>query len=72
VIYVTERAVFALTVQGIELIEIAPGINLERDILAQMEFTPIISKNLKVMDSRIFNQDPMKSQKTELKTFKAM
>ena len=42
VLYVTERCVFQLTPDGLELIEVAPGIDIERDILAQMEFRPII------------------------------
>nr|WP_245984872.1 hypothetical protein [Biomaibacter acetigenes] len=50
----TERAVFKLTPQGIMLTEIAPGIDLEKDVLEKMEFKPIISRNLKLMDSRIF------------------
>ncbi len=54
ILYVTERAVFRLVDAGIELIEIAPGIDLEKDILNQMEFKPIISSNLKLMDERIF------------------
>lgn len=54
VIYVTERGVFKLTSHGIMLTEIAPGINFERDIVANMGFRPLVSENLKVMDSRIF------------------
>ena len=50
---------FRLTEQGLELIEIAPGVVLERDILAHMEFTPIISPDLKEMDPRIFRDGPM-------------
>src|SRR5205823_7013390 len=42
-LYVTERCVFRLTVQGLELIEIAPGIDLERDILSKMAFPPVVS-----------------------------
>lgn len=53
VMYVTERAVFRLTDKGLELIEVAPGIDIEHDILNQMEFSPIIS-NPKLMDSKIF------------------
>ncbi len=56
--YVTERCVFQLTAEGVELIEIAPGIDLEKDILAQMEFKPVI-KNLRLMDERIFKLAPM-------------
>ncbi len=56
--YVTERCVFRLTAEGVELIEIAPGIDLEKDILSQMEFKPII-RNLRLMDGRIFKPTPM-------------
>ncbi|MCI1750777.1 MAG: acyl CoA:acetate/3-ketoacid CoA transferase [Megasphaera cerevisiae] len=58
VLYVTERAVFLLTKDGLELTEIAPGIDLEKDILAQMEFKPIM-KDVRFMDSRIFEDAPM-------------
>lgn len=57
--YVTERAVFKLVKDGLELVEIAPGIDLQKDILDQMEFKPIISENLKEMDSRIFEKPIM-------------
>ena len=53
VIYVTERCVFALTPEGVELIEIAPGLDMERDILAYMDFRPLI-RNPRLMDERIF------------------
>ncbi|UOF91000.1 acyl CoA:acetate/3-ketoacid CoA transferase [Fodinisporobacter ferrooxydans] len=61
VLYVTERAVFVLTENGFVLSEIAPGIDLERDILQQMDFQPIIDKNLKIMDESIFLAEPMSS-----------
>ena len=54
VLYVTERAVFELNDGKMMLTEIAPGIDLEKDILAQMDFRPEIAKDLKVMDSDIF------------------
>lgn len=54
VLYVTERAVFQLTPDGLELIEIAPGADLKRDILEQMDFRPLISEQLKEMNRRIF------------------
>lgn len=59
VLYITERAVFRLTKDGLVLEEIAPGIDLEKDILNHMEFKPIISSNLKGMDERIFKEELM-------------
>ncbi len=55
VLYVTERCVFELTKDGLMLTEIAPGIDLETDILAHMDFTPQISVSLKVMEPAIFS-----------------
>ena len=59
VLYVTERCVFRLIETGLELIEIAPGIDLERDIMGQMDFRPAISTTLKTMDPRIFRDETM-------------
>lgn len=56
VLYITERAVFRLTNKGLELIEIAPGIDLYKDILNMMEFKPIISKNLKTISNKVYEK----------------
>ena len=54
VFVITERCVFQLTSAGFELIEVAQGIDIEKDILANMEFMPIISKDVKTMNPAIF------------------
>jgi len=64
VLFITERCVFTLADEGVELTEIAPGVDLEKDILAYMDFQPIV-KNLKKMDERIFRLPPM-DLKTDL------
>ncbi len=58
-LYVTERATFRLVEGGLELIELAPGADLEKDILAQIDFRPQISPDLKLMDRRLFLPQPM-------------
>jgi propionate CoA-transferase len=65
VLYVTERCVFRRGRDGIELIEVAPGMDVERDILAHMEFTPMV-RNPALMDARIFRDEPMQLEETLL------
>ena len=62
ILYITERAVFELKNKGLELVEIAPGVDLEKDIIAQMDFVPHISPELKQMDKRIFEKGLMHIQ----------
>lgn len=54
VLFVTERAVFRLIASGLELIEVAPGIDVENDILAQMDFSPTIAPELRTMSATCF------------------
>jgi len=58
VLYVTERCVFRRTAEGVELVEVAPGVDIERDILAHMQFRPIV-RDPKPMDARLFRPEPM-------------
>jgi propionate CoA-transferase len=59
VLYVTERCVFALTQGVLELIEIAPGVDLKKDILPWMDFKPMMKEPVRLMDERIFRPEPM-------------
>jgi propionate CoA-transferase len=59
VLYITDRCVFRLTPEGLELTEVAPGVDIERDILAQMAFRPVIARDPAPMDRRIFEAGPM-------------
>jgi propionate CoA-transferase len=58
VLFITERCVFRLDANGLELIEIAPGIDIERDVLAHMAFEPVV-REPKLMDARIFRAEPI-------------
>jgi propionate CoA-transferase len=59
VMYITERCVFVLTVRGLKLVEVAPGIDLEAHILSQMDFKPLMPQPPELMDPRIFRTPPM-------------
>jgi propionate CoA-transferase len=58
VLYITERCVFRLMKEGLELVEVAPGVDIKRDILDRMDFEPIIRRP-RTMDPRIFRSEPM-------------
>ncbi|MFP5404993.1 MAG: acyl CoA:acetate/3-ketoacid CoA transferase, partial [Gammaproteobacteria bacterium] len=57
-LYITERCVFRLTAEGLELVEIAPGVDLQRDILEKMAVQPVV-RAPRTMDSRLFRPQPM-------------
>lgn len=58
-LFITERAVFELRRDGMHLMEIAPGVDLEKDVLAQMSFRPLMGKKPALMDTRIFSNNIM-------------
>ena len=60
VIYITERCVLRLEKEGLAVTEIAPGADLERDVLAQAGFPLLVSKDLRQMDEKLFRPQPMK------------
>ena len=58
-LFVTERAVFQVGAEGLELIEVAPGVDAERDVIAHMGFRPRVARDLRAMDARIFDMGSM-------------
>jgi propionate CoA-transferase len=72
VLYVTERCVFrlagAVESPELELVELAPGIDLQRDVLAHMDFVPRISEQLKAMEAALFQENPMGLRERMLQT----
>jgi propionate CoA-transferase len=64
VLYVTERAVFRLTPGGLLLTEVAPGVDLDRDVLGKMEYKPRVARSIKEMERRLFVPEPMQLSKS--------
>ena len=62
VLYVTERCVLRLEAAGLTVLEIAPGVDLERDVLAQSEFSLLVAPHLKTMDANLFRPEPIMLQ----------
>ena len=60
VLYITERAAFRLVNDGLELTEVAPGVDLQKDVLDMMDFTPTISQELNIYDPAIFAEGSLK------------
>ena len=71
VLYITERAVLRLTPEGLELIEVAPGVDLDKDVLAKMEFRPLMRREPEVMDERVFSHRRMGLKEELLKAVRA-
>ncbi len=69
VLFITERAVFRLTDEGLLLEEIAPGVDIEKHILSKMEFKPVIRGEPKLMDPRIFRERRMNLMREVLEAF---
>jgi len=57
--FITERAVLVITREGLAVTEVAPGVDLERDVIGQMAFRPRVAPDLKTMDARIFQEGLM-------------
>ncbi|MDR4510934.1 MAG: hypothetical protein MRJ93_04420 [Nitrososphaeraceae archaeon] len=68
--YITERAVFELKDKGLILKEIAPGVDIEKDIIAKMNFTPIVNSDLVEMDKKLFHEDKMNIKENITQLFK--
>ncbi len=59
ILYVTERAVFRLTNEGLVLEEIAPGLELDKDVLSKMQFRPVVKSSVSAMDEKLFREGKM-------------
>ena len=70
ILYVTERAVFRLAKQGVVLEEVAPGIDIDKDIISKMSFVPIKDSSAKEMDERLFYDSKMGSREHIMQTLR--
>jgi propionate CoA-transferase len=70
ILYVTERAVFRLARQGVVLEEVAPGIDIDKDIISKMSFVPIKDSSIKEMDERLFYDSKMGSRENIMQTLR--
>jgi acyl CoA:acetate/3-ketoacid CoA transferase len=59
IVYVTERCVLKLEPEGVTVVEIAPGIDLQRDVLAHSEFPLRVKRDLKMMPAALFRPEPI-------------
>ena len=59
ILYITERAVFEISEKGLILTEVAPGVNIDRDILALMEFKPFMPDKIHLMEASVFHDGPL-------------
>jgi acyl CoA:acetate/3-ketoacid CoA transferase len=71
ILYVTERAVFGLGRDGISLLEFAPGIDVDKDILQKMDFAPVRDSRAIEMDKRLFKQEKTNIREEVLRTIRA-
>jgi len=70
VLFITERAVFKLGEGGLELVKVAPGVDLEKDVLAKMEFKPRVARNLEYVSRELFSEKLMNLRSLQPQVFK--
>lgn len=70
ILYVTERAVFRLTNEGLVLEEIAPGIKLDKDVLSKMQFRPVVKSSVSAMDEKLFREGKMGLRNDRMQIFR--
>ena len=70
ILYVTERAVFRLAKEGVILQEVAPGVDIDKDVLSKMRFMPVYSSSVKQMDERLFYDGKMGTREKIMQTLR--